>query len=264
MPRWFRGRWSRERSLRAGELSEDDLCEMGDEVLLWRLGRSADPAAARLARALSERRLWKPVAERTRGHVLAEQQVTRSVDLLGALMADFHYDAPGRMAREDRLAGLLDLAPGDLLFHCPHHQMAMKLAEILVFWNGSLRPLKECSDDELVGAKLRSILDSHQRLWALSVYLNPERMERAGAVVEACEGQFTFEPARRERQARQFYRGVLERLTRERGMGVELAQAERAVRIEAALEQLLPEDEAQRSRETADAILERAFGPPSA
>lgn len=235
------------RAWRAGELDEAVLCELGDDVLLWRLGQSADPAARRLAQALAGRHLWKVVYERARGYFAAEQQVARELDVLGEVMGQFHHDAPGRMAQEDRLAELLGLAPGELLIHCPHHKMAMKLADILVFWNGALRPLKDCTDDELVGGKLRSILDSHQQLWSVRVCLAPEALPRAAAVADACEALFTFERARRARAEALFYRPLLEGLARAEGLGMDLSLEGWASWIENALARLLTLPDAERT-----------------
>ena len=180
------------RAVQEGDLTREDLLTMGDDVLLWQLGRSRVPAVARLAQALAARAIWKTVYVRTHQTVVAEQQAWRADNLFADLMRRFHDDAVARVATEDRLACLLGFDAGELLIHCPHHHMAMKEAGTLVFWNGALRPLKDCSDDPLIGARLQAILDSHQNLWALRVFTAPGRRGDAYAVAQAGDALLTY------------------------------------------------------------------------
>jgi hypothetical protein len=179
----------------AGLLALEELFGLGDDVLLWRLRTCDEPAARRLAEAIATRRLWKtvhvlPYTRIRAGRLGSEQDGNEGLEML---MTRFHRDAPARMAEEDRLAARLGLDPGDILIHCPHHQMAMKSATTLVYWDGDLRSLKDCGDDPLIGARLQAILDSHQHLWSLRVFANPGRLEEptAAAIAEACEALLT-------------------------------------------------------------------------
>lgn len=239
------------RSATEGEITKHDLWEMGDDVLLWKLRESKIPHVRHLAQQFDARRLWRPVYERDRSEIRAEQQSTRDRDVLDELMRTYHSDATARVALEDRVAGLLGMDPGDLLFHCPHHKMAMKSAEILVFWNGSLRALKDCADDALVGAKLESILASHQNLWAVRVFVNPEHEHRHDAIASACDYLFTFEPSRRRRFATTFYRSVVDSIAREE----RLDPAAHETAVNRGVERLLGLPEASRTREAARAFL---------
>jgi hypothetical protein len=209
------------RALAADMLSLDELCEIGDDVLLWRLRTCADPAARRLAEALAARALWKTayILPYTRVLTAASPDVEtqdrararnrRSAEALAKadhrvpndtprpaplddLMKRFHSDPAARIAVEDRLAADLGLDPGDILIHSPHHRMAMKSATTLVYWNGDLRPLKDCSEDPLIGARLQAILDSHQHLWSLRVFANPARLndKHTSTLAAACAGLF--------------------------------------------------------------------------
>ena len=148
------------RAVRAGEIEVSELYEIGDEVLLWRLRESAVPEVRKLAGSLASRKVFRPIFERHRGEIRAEQQSARDRDVLEALMREFHDDAGARIDAEDRMAELFGMDPADLLVHCPHYEMSMKVAEILVFWNGALRPLADCTDDALVGARSGRVLRS--------------------------------------------------------------------------------------------------------
>jgi len=247
------------RAARAGEIREEDLYEIGDDVLLWKLGRSKEPAVRKLADRLASRQLWKLVYERGRGLITAEQQIARDLDILDDLARRWHADAPGRAAAEDRIAELLGLEAGDFLLHCPHPRMSRKLAEILVFWNGALRPLKDCSDDPLVGTKLQSILDSHRNLWAIRAFLDPTHGHLADVVVSACESLFTYVPVQKRRHAEFFYRSVFDRFAREEGRAEGLALERYEQGMREALERMLALAEERRDAEAALRIVEQIF-----
>lgn len=234
----------------AGEIQQDDLLDMGDEVLLWRLGQSELPEVRKLVANLRSRRIWRSVYERGRGEIRAEQQSMRDRDVLDDIMRRYHGDAAGRSALEDRIAGLLGMDPGDLLLHCPHHKMAMKSAEILVFWNGALRPLKDCADDALVGAKLESILASHQNLWAVRAFANPVHRERRDALAGACDYLFCYEPSRKRRFAGFFYGAAFDRVARSRGM----THDEHEAFVRRGVDRLMALPEAERDQNAIDRI----------
>jgi len=225
----------------AGEISSGDLLEIGDDVLLDRLARSRDEDVARLAGALGSRRLWKSAFERGREELGAEQKATRDRDVFEDVMRRHHLDAERRTRLEARIAGLLGMESGDFLLHCPHHEMSMKPAGILVFWNGALRPLGDCADDSILGAKLQAILDSHQNLWAVRAFVNPEHLGRRDAVASACDHLFAYEPSRERRFARSFYGAVLDKFLRE----MHLSREEHERAVEAGTERLLtlPEED---------------------
>lgn len=248
-----------QRASRAGELNQEDLWSIGDEVLIWRLMQSKDAAARRLAEKLGSRALWKPVYERGRSFIEAEQQSARDRNLMQELMRDFYANAAGRAAVEDRIAGLLGMQAGDFLLHCPHHNMAMKSAGMLVFWNGALRPLKDCGDDELVGAKLRSILDSHQNLWAIRGFVNPEHLARRDAIADACDNLFTRDEARRRRFEGFFYGPLLEQAAREAGLGADLPHAAFQQKLTAARERLFALAEDARDSATVRRVVTQVF-----
>lgn len=194
------------RAIAAGELREDELYHLGDDTLLYRLSQCAEPNLRRLVDGITSRALWKRIYERGRALVMAEQHASRTVNVMQDLMKRFHTDPAQRMQAESRLAGLMDMPDGDLLIYCPNERMSMKMADCMVFWNGELRPLKDCTDDELVGAKLKSILDSHQNLWSLKVFMNPRHLARADQASDALDNLLTYDQSRQKRSSRAFYR----------------------------------------------------------
>lgn len=146
-----------------------------DDTLLDRLVHSKDPVVRKLANALVKRHLWNEIRMRGRLEVQGEQSKDKSQDVWKRIAEDFHNDATSRLAHERRVASYIGLADGDYLIYCPPEKMAFKPAEMKVFWNGKLRPLRECLDDPMIKDRLSAILDAHQQLWAMRAFLNPEQ-----------------------------------------------------------------------------------------
>lgn len=167
------------RAMRDG-LAPEAIHELGDDALVDRLADAADPnaPAARLARALRERRLWKAVARIGREEIEGEgprfEAARRRAEL-------WHRDPRARMEAEDRLATTCGGEPGDALIHCPARGMSLKPADTLVEWRGEVRPLRACDEDPIIGPKLATILESHRNLWAVRLCAAPGRIPRETA-----------------------------------------------------------------------------------
>jgi hypothetical protein len=226
------------RAREAGELPDEEIRRLGDETLLDRLLHSRQGAARRLAEALRERRLWKVVFERNRHEIQAEQERLREVDRWGMINREWHGDPAYRLRMERHIGALLGLDDADLLVHCPHSEMAMKFAGMKVFWNGAIRSLGDCTDDELIGSKLAMILRSHENLWALRVVLHPGRLDRRAAVAAACEGMLTQDAARRARHEQALLRDAARQAATEETLAANLMQVEYEKRLEDAVEKL--------------------------
>ena len=226
------------RAVQAGALKKEDFYTLGDETLMERLVHCAAPAPRRLANALRERTLWKNVFERTQRDLNAEQERLRDIDVWAVVERQWHGDAAYRIALENRAAALLGLEEGDLLLHCPSPRMQGKFADMKVYWNGSLRSLRECTDDALVGPKLEMILKSHETLWAVRVLLNPERMEKKESVTAACEGLLTQDPTQKSWHETRLLREAVVETARREGLDKSLlhgAFEEKTARAVAAL-----------------------------
>lgn len=170
-----------------GEIGLDELLGLGDETLLERLSRSKLPTVANLARAIRERRLWKIILRAGREEILSGKSARTGGKTMDGLMQKWGGDPEERMREEDRMALGLGLEPGDLLISCPGAHMAMKLADTIVLWNGRLIALRDCVEDPIVGPKLSLILKSHESLWALRAFLNPDALAKSESARAACE-----------------------------------------------------------------------------
>jgi HD superfamily phosphohydrolase len=201
------------RAMITGGIKEKDLLELGDETLLSRL-QALGPeheASARLATLLSYRKLWKKTEyEKCRGEIDSEQQRAGDLPVWDTLMTNWWKDHRARIAAEDQAASDFGLQPGDFLIYCPDKDMQLKPAKMRVCWNGEIKPLTECPDLPVISRKLKNIMSSHEQLWALKTYLNPDRFEKERDLIEFCEYQFSFNVEARERCAKKHFKNVLD------------------------------------------------------
>lgn len=250
-----------QRAVMAGELRKTDLYDLGDETLLDRLVRSDDPAAARLARAVRDRKLWKLAHARTQLSVSAEQQRSRDLDVMRGIMETWWRDPVGRARREDRAAALLGLERGDMLVHCPSSKMSMKLAETRTLWNGQVRALKDLAEDPLIGAKLGAILKSHENLWGMRAFVHPDVPRDRDLLASAMDYMFSFEPARADRFERVFCRGVVDERAAADGLAAALPHAEYERLADLAAARLIEEQTATQTSEDVGRIIASTFAP---
>lgn len=241
-----------------GNLKKEMLFEMGDETLLDKLQKSKIEPVRKLAASIRERKIWKSVFERKRNRIDAEQSDLRDLNVMDTLMTSYWKDAANRTNEEDRVAAFLGMQSGDLLFYCPDHRMAMKLAEMKVFWNGCLKPLANCEDDKLVAQKLKNILFSHENLWSIKAFMNPEYLMKKDAVNEACEYLFTFDAGRKAHNQKVYYSSVVDEFAGNLGFhGIQHGQFEE--KKQAAIERLIAQTSALRDKETVERIIKDAF-----
>jgi len=243
----------------AGKLKKSDMYEIGDETLLDKLENSKVDSVRKLVSALRERNLWKKIFERDRITIDAEQAQLRDLDVMGAIKNRWWTDSSNRTMDEDHLAAAVGIDSGDLLIHCPDSKMAMKLAEMKVFWNGNLRPLKDCADDPVVGPKLSVILKSHESLWAIRAFLNPDCLDKEDIVVNACQQLFTFEPISKSRYERLFYRNIVDQTAHSEGLVTNILHDEYERKASVAIERLVSQTSALRDRNVVRKIVKDAF-----
>ena len=86
------------------------------------------------------------------------------------MVNEFHANPANRTAVEDQLADLCGLEAGDVLIYCPHLDMGMKYARMLVEWKSECKELKDI-DDPATKPALQAILTSHELLWGLHVFV---------------------------------------------------------------------------------------------
>lgn len=85
--------------------------------------------------------------------------------------------AMDRMNIEDNICDYLNMESGDILIYCPNFNMAMKLAKALI--ENDKQELKEMRvfEDSSIIKECESILEKHQALWALRVFIHPRYLE---------------------------------------------------------------------------------------
>lgn len=247
------------RAADAGEMTKEMLYELGDETLLDRLRHSKVDSVRRLSERYMCRRLWKLEFKRPKTMVQAEQQTTRTVDVIDQIMNTFYRDPDARRNHEDRIAALLGMEPGDVLFHCPDAKMSGKIANLMVYWNGGLRKLRDCSDDALVGPKLEVLLQSHENLWAFRAFANPDHKRAHDLVAAACDGLLTFEPKRKRRYDENFHRQVADRIVREEKLGRDLPHEDFEKRMKTAISRLMKKGDQLNDQQAARRIVTEAF-----
>lgn len=206
-----------QRMVMDGELKKEDMYEIGDETLIDKLEASENPNIRRLVSSLREQKKWKQVYQRDLNAIAAEQSKLRDLDIIETLMEKWWENADNRTKEENFIAEAAGADPGDVLIYCPSSKMSMKLAKMKVFWNGNCKPLEDCKDDPVIKDKLSMILKSHESLWAIRSFINPDYLDRADVIVNACKQNFIFEPGEREGYKKQFYRNMVSRITGEEG-----------------------------------------------
>lgn len=248
-----------QRAKSTGEIKKRDMYEIGDETLLYKLENSKLNDVRKLAQCLSTRKLWKEIYRRTRDTIDAEQTQIRNFNVQEAIMDRWWKDPTSRTTDEKIIAENLGMDSGDFLIHCPDPKMAMKIAAMKVFWNGSLRPLEQCTDERVVGQKLEVILRSHEKLWSIRCFLNPDYFEKKEAVINACEYLFTFDPAVKGRHEESYYRAAVDDIVRSEDLAKNMLHSEYEKRLSVAIDRLTTQTAALRDKKVVRGIVKDAF-----
>lgn len=241
------------------EITKQDLYKMGDDCLLMTLQQSKTESVRQLTGALLSRQLWKEIYVRSRQTMEDEQSKLRDKDVWNITMENWWKNAARRQHDEDSIAAGLGIGSGDVLFHCPSRKMAMKPAEMKVVWNGELKALRECTDDPVVGAKLNVILKSHENLWSIRAFLNPEHSSKRDQVFNACVGLFTLTPDEKDRYQKLFYRHVVDEIVNNDGLNHSLTHSDFESKAKSAVDRLLSQAAASRDRESMIQIVKDVF-----
>jgi uncharacterized protein len=152
---------------------EAEMLKRGDDGLLEhlsQLGSSSEQAkaASELATALLERRLYKRAAVYS--------------DRSGAEKTFEVYSAArARRDAEKDAAQYAGVAPWQVLLWVPDPKMRMKLAGVLVRDGSAISTLREW--DKTNGQRGNEIYESHENLWAVSVFVDPKVSSAAREVV---------------------------------------------------------------------------------
>jgi uncharacterized protein len=198
---------------RAGKLDEISLMNFGDDTLLYYLqsltpsknsGKSV-PAlhfelSARLASEIVGRKLYKRVEKRYHHEDFAEpaEDHEPAKEVLHHELAD----AESRALHEDEIACIAGARPGDVLIYVGPKKMNMKISEAIIDWRGGRKQLCELTrdDDGVLVDRLKSIQDSHLRLWVVELFVHPSLTETQREIVQSTfEAKFLPRGGRRSK-----------------------------------------------------------------
>lgn len=171
------------RAKKEGSISLKDLYGMGDEKLIYTLQEKGSKSVKKLIDSFELRNLWKASSfQKTREKIEAEQYEISDTDIIERIEDEFYIDSDNRYNVEKDLCDRYGFEDGDVLIHCPKNTMQMKLAQMNVFWQGKHQPLEKCKHNELTDRKLKNILDSHKKLWAFRIFINPKIKDKDEAI----------------------------------------------------------------------------------
>jgi HD superfamily phosphohydrolase len=158
------------------EAVENALRLHSDDGLLEFLAAKKLDGASDLALQVRDRNLYK---EHRRSH--ADPTYLRRAALYETWRA-----SQFRASLEERVADAVGLsAPWLVLVSIPNPKMRLKAAEVLVSWSGTVTPLREW--DRTHGGQATEISESHERLWAVQLFVHPslsqDERDRAAAYV---------------------------------------------------------------------------------
>lgn len=146
--------------------TEEDLLELSDDTLLWRLQRfpegRPDGRIAALAAGVARRRLLK------RGYVISAAGVGR--EARAALVRRYRDDAGERRRAEEALARELGLDAAEVVLYCSGLS-SMKEAAALVRTGRGLVRLNDPAADP--PSELRVLEEQYEALWRLYVFVPP-------------------------------------------------------------------------------------------
>lgn len=173
-------------------LKEQDLCDLGDDELLFILENPVllvskfprlkegpvddQQAAARIASLLRKRALYEPVFRITRGD--AEDKHKKN-DLVSR-----YHSSKNRSIRqkiETEMTEACGLKPGQVIIYCPDGDMSLKEAEVQVRHSTGvdLEKLKDVTDRN-VSEDINALKEKHLALWSLEVLVDPDVLAQKG------------------------------------------------------------------------------------
>ena len=146
--------------------------------------KSADVAdrvlAAQSARRVLDRDLFKIV------YLAVHDDVADGA----ARICEQYGESPcGRKALEDRLASAAGVPPGAVLVHVPRKKMMTKDADVRVRTSGR-EIIKLHEWDKRHSRRVEALNQAHERLWRVTVYIDPRHLEAVEIVRAAAADEF--------------------------------------------------------------------------
>ncbi|MCY4075914.1 MAG: HD domain-containing protein [Acidobacteria bacterium] len=196
-------------SITAGELDESQLYDHTDDSLLQHLSASDATVAKSLGRGLWERRLHKQLHKYQMGEFDGTQDQDHGRSVLREA-TDMLGHPKSRSEFEDRVADEVGAKKGDVLIYCPPEKMNLKVARMNVQWKGKEIEFGKI-DDPIIGPRLTEIIDAHQRLWGVWVFVSPALTdEQRNLVRKACDLQLVTASDQLDTKRREYYRNLVD------------------------------------------------------
>jgi HD superfamily phosphohydrolase len=195
----------KKRTAQNSDLNEDKrlfkVHVMGDEDLLAFLKKLATKSkseeqikkikgAMALAKAFDDRLKYKEIVYRTKDQLGIEDEFDTDIinqakggrpkhDIAEKLHNRFikYGSSSERLAVEDNICDYLEMNSGDLLIYCPNFNMAMKQAKVLVEDDKMAVHRLMDYNDKNIKSECKSIIEKHQALWALRVFIHPKYVD---------------------------------------------------------------------------------------
>lgn len=192
-----------------GEIGEQLMWDMTDDVLIYQLTRSKSPLAKKMATELRARKLYREEhafswadIEKPQSHSHLTNQYDAARERIG--------NPNDRREFENRVADIIGAEPGDVLVYAPTRKMNRKEAEMNVLWKGKPVKFKDI-DDVMVRPRLTATLDAHELLWSIRLLmrrsLTPAQRNLAR---QLCELELMSASEDREGTQRTLYTGIVE------------------------------------------------------
>jgi len=158
----------------ASGLDSQDLWSKGDDELLHLLAdeeKTQSKAAVRLAQALLNRNLYRPVYWLLPGE---EKEDLPRYQEVSKLADRYHKNPSERRDAENEIANKADIDPADVVIYCPELTMEMKSAEVLVALpNNEIKKLRDIKSQG-IQQEVQRITEQHRNLWRLYVFVAPK------------------------------------------------------------------------------------------
>lgn len=152
-----------------GEITEEFMWDMTDELLLHHLRKSESEVAKRLATEVYLRRLYKEEHAFVWEDLQKPQAHSHLIDQFASIQAKVGKPH-ARREFENQIADIIGANPGDVLIYAPTRKMNRKEAEMNVLWKGRPEQFKDV-DDPMVSPRLKATLQAHELLWSIRLLM---------------------------------------------------------------------------------------------
>ena len=170
-----------------GEIDEQSMWDLTDDVLLAHLCDSKSELAKQLATEVTHRRLYKECHTFGWEDVRKPQAQSHLTNQYDHVIQARVGSGDARREFEDQITDFIGAQPGDVLIYAPTRKMNRKEAEMNVLWEGHPKALKDI-DDPVVRPRLDATLEAHQLLWSIRLLvrrsLTPSQQKRAKRLCE--------------------------------------------------------------------------------